>query len=71
MTTGEEIISVEYGWWQVCPKCQGQGIVSKPSWIPYGVDNWSSTSAFFVCDICNGAKIIERPVINPINKDNR
>lgn len=44
--------------YQLCPKCQGQGIVAKPSWVAAGVDNWSSTSAVHQCDVCNGQKII-------------
>jgi hypothetical protein len=45
--------------WQLCPKCLGQGIVSKPPYIAGDVNNWSSSSTSFVCDVCNGAKIIK------------
>lgn len=41
-----------------CPKCDGQGIVSKPPWVAGDVFIWSSTQAAFTCDVCNGAKII-------------
>jgi predicted nucleic acid-binding Zn-ribbon protein len=44
---------------QLCPKCQGQGIVSKPPWIPSDVNSWSSSSLSFVCNVCNGSKILE------------
>jgi DnaJ-class molecular chaperone len=44
--------------YQLCPKCNGQGTVSKPPYIPGDVTNWSSTSATFQCDVCNGQKII-------------
>ena len=53
----------ELGEYQVCPKCNGQGIVSKPPWIAGDVYQWSATSATFICDVCNGAKIITRPII--------
>ena len=48
-------ISVPY---QKCPKCDGQGTVSKPPYVPGDVNQWSSTSTTFTCDICNGQKII-------------
>lgn len=43
---------------QKCPKCDGQGIVSKPPYIAGDVHQWSSTSASFMCDVCDGQKII-------------
>ena len=43
---------------QICPKCNGQGIVSKPPWVAGDVDTWNSTATTHVCDLCNGAKII-------------
>ncbi len=43
---------------QLCPKCNGQGTVSKPSHIPGDVHQWSHPSMSFVCDVCNGTKII-------------
>lgn len=46
--------------WQKCPKCNGQGIVSKPPYVAGDVYEWSSTSAVHTCDVCNGAKIIKR-----------
>ena len=44
--------------YQLCPKCHGQGTVSKPPYIAGDVFQWSSTSALHVCDVCNGAKVI-------------
>lgn len=43
---------------QLCPKCNGQGTVSKPPYVAGDVHEWTSSSASFVCDVCNGAKII-------------
>ena len=47
--------------YQLCPKCNGQGIVSKPPYVPDGVDNWTSNATSYTCNVCNGAKIIPRP----------
>jgi len=33
--------------WQKCPKCDGQGIVSKPSYVPGDVYQWSSSATTF------------------------
>jgi len=41
-----------------CPKCDGQGIVSKPPWVAGDVHQWSSTEVTFECDVCHGSKII-------------
>ena len=49
--------------YQCCPKCEGQGIVAKPSWVAAGVNNWSSTSAVHQCDVCNGAKTIPMYIV--------
>lgn len=51
----------KYGVWQLCPKCLGQGIVSKPPWIAADVHEWSATSTNFPCDVCNGSKILLAP----------
>lgn len=48
--------------WQLCPKCQGQGQVSKPPGMPVEVQEWASTEISFMCDVCNGTKIIAPPV---------
>lgn len=44
--------------YQMCPKCNGQGIVSKPPYIAGDVYHWSGSASSFTCDVCNGAKII-------------
>jgi hypothetical protein len=55
--------------YQICPKCQGQGIVSKPPWIAAEVTEWSSaTSVSHTCDVCNGGKII-LPYIVPQERE--
>lgn len=43
---------------QLCPKCNGQGIVSKPPWVAGDVHQWTSSATSFTCDVCNGAKVI-------------
>ncbi len=44
---------------QVCPKCNGQGIVAKPAWIPGDVRTWNGhTTAPYRCNLCDGAKVI-------------
>jgi hypothetical protein len=43
---------------QLCPKCNGQGIVSKPPYIAGDVHEWASASITFTCDVCNGAKVL-------------
>lgn len=44
--------------YQLCPKCNGQGVVSKPPYVAGDVHEWASTSSAFPCDVCNGNKII-------------
>lgn len=44
--------------YQKCPKCDGQGMVSKPPYIAGDVHQWSASECSFTCDVCNGAKII-------------
>lgn len=44
--------------YQLCPKCNGQGTVLKPSHVAGDVYQWSSSSAVFRCDVCEGVKII-------------
>ena len=43
---------------QLCPKCNGQGVVSKPPYVAGDVQEWTGSAISFVCDICNGAKVI-------------
>ena len=49
--------------YQLCPKCNGQGIVSKPPYIAGDVHEWVSSCCTFTCDVCNGAKIIPMFII--------
>lgn len=47
--------------WQLCPKCNGQGIVSKPPYVAGDVHQWASSSSSFTCDVCNGVKVLLPP----------
>ncbi len=47
--------------YQLCPKCEGQGIVSKPPWIVGDIHTWTDSSASHICDVCNGAKVLLVP----------
>lgn len=44
--------------YQLCPKCSGQGIVSKPPGVAGDVDQWISGETVHNCDVCKGKKII-------------
>ena len=50
--------------YQLCPKCNGQGQVSKPPYIAGDVYEWSSSSCIFPCDVCNGSKIIPMFIVS-------
>lgn len=52
--------------YQICPKCLGQGMVSKPPYVPGDTHEWSSTATSFTCDVCNGAKTLLVPDSEPI-----
>jgi len=43
--------------WQVCPKCQGQGVLFFPTGWPY-VNEYITDGAPCICDVCEGKKII-------------
>lgn len=45
-----------YGYWQLCPKCDGEGDVLN---TPEGM----YTSMMRTCPVCNGAKMLVRPEI--------
>ncbi len=49
------------GEWQLCPKCHGQGNISKPPHVAGDVYEWTDSSCVHLCDVCNGAKILARP----------
>ena len=44
----------------LCPKCQGQGVVSRPSYVPAGCATWTSTTAVHRCNLCDGRMVISR-----------
>ena len=47
---------------QKCPKCDGQGTVSKPPWVDGDVHEWDdSSSGGYTCQVCNGSGIIYVP----------
>lgn len=50
---------------KLCPKCNGQGTVSKPPYIAGDIHQWSSSSVIFNCDVCNGAKVLLVPAAPP------
>lgn len=43
---------------QLCPKCNGQGIVSKPPWVPGDSNQWVSDQTSHTCNLCNGAMVL-------------
>lgn len=48
--------------WQLCPKCNGQGTVSKPPHIAGDQIVWSGSSCAFPCMMCYGQGKILEPV---------
>lgn len=59
----EEIKISKYVPYQLCPKCNGQGTVSKPPYLAGDTHEWTSTSLSHQCDVCNGAKLIPMFII--------
>ena len=47
--------------WQKCPKCDGQGAVSYPPYMPAGVQQYATSATSFVCDVCHGMKVLLVP----------
>ena len=47
--------------WQLCPKCNGQGTVSKPPWVAGDVHQWTASQTSFTCDVCLGQKALRTP----------
>lgn len=43
---------------QLCPKCNGQGVVSKPPHIAGDVELWSGTELSYKCNLCDGKMVI-------------
>jgi len=56
------------GIWELCPKCNGQGIVSRPPYISGDQQIWTTINSQFICDVCNGSKIISSLTGLPTNK---
>jgi hypothetical protein len=46
---------------QLCPKCNGQGIVSKPPWVAGDAQIWTGPDTTYPCDLCYGTKVIYVP----------
>lgn len=46
--------------WQLCPKCCGDGNL-----LRYNPSPFISTAIAPVCDVCNGAKILAKPIQQP------
>ena len=45
-------------YYQLCPKCHGQGTVSKPPWVAGDIQSWIGSESSYVCDLCNGTKTL-------------
>ncbi len=48
------------GQWVRCPKCDGQGIVSKPPWIAGDQNTWTDTQLTYTCNLCKGMMVIKQ-----------
>jgi len=44
-------------WWQLCPKCAGQGQVWFPPNLPWN-PTFAGNGEPFECDVCKGKKVI-------------
>lgn len=53
-----------FGEWQLCPKCNGQGMIEKLLYLAAEETEWIGTGVAFTCDVCNGAKVLARPLLN-------
>lgn len=48
--------------YQLCPECNGRGLVSRPSGLAGDIDAWSSAStSCYLCDVCDGIGILLSP----------
>lgn len=44
---------------ELCPKCNGQGIVSMPPWLAGDIPYWTGTgTGSYTCPVCGGAGYI-------------
>lgn len=57
--SNEAIEGKQYGEWQLCPKCNGDGHLGR-----YNSLGYMSTTVTPQCDVCNGSKIIQKPSPN-------
>lgn len=53
----------EQGEYQLCPKCNGQGQVSRPPYLAGDIYTWSSDKTVYTCNVCNGSGVLARPFI--------
>lgn len=57
-TTNNIKANAMFSGWQVCPKCSGQGTVSKPPYLAGDINHWSCSQGQYECNVCNSKKII-------------
>lgn len=55
---GAEKPQPNFGFWQLCPKCNGEGYISGTHY------NGETLSVDRTCPVCNGEKKLARPVID-------
>jgi hypothetical protein len=55
-----EVSDANGGHWQKCPKCDGQGIISKPPWINGDQNTWTASEGSYTCNLCNGQMVIKQ-----------
>lgn len=53
------------GEYQLCPKCNGQGQVSRPPYLAGDIDTWTSNQTGYTCNVCHGDGIIIKPIHEP------
>ena len=61
LDTIEDATNIINGGFQLCPKCNGQGIVSRPPWIAGNLGSWMSSESSYECNLCHGKMIIPIP----------
>jgi hypothetical protein len=55
--------------YQLCPKCNGQGIVSKPPWLAGDINTWIGIATSYPCNACNGMGLLLVPDNTAINPE--
>jgi len=53
-----ELIEDSRKYKQLCPKCSGQGIVSKPPHITGDQNEWTGCEISYQCNLCEGKMVI-------------